>query len=265
MPHRTLTPLSVVLATLVLALASYGQSNLAGQSIKWDDYTFKFTAAGNSAQVFDKDGKIVGTILNMNGELRMLPMPGADSEKLQKSFQDWKTFNARSHSGGASTTSSSGGEPPCPTSPGTYYFDGSAWKAMTAAQAERGEHGVSIKQGVRNPLDPLGGYTNITRFKDAAAPLTLGNTPKFCVFVVPQMARNVVLATVDVKKDHRELENAMRQGGKIPEKRVQPIDVTPVSDNMVQVTPKKPLESGQYVLAPMGAASQAYDFGVDTN
>ena len=69
--------------------------------VKWDDYTFRFIGSGQSAQVYE-GGKIVGTILTMNGEQQVIPLPGIDSDKLKKSFDDYKAFTARSHSQGSS-------------------------------------------------------------------------------------------------------------------------------------------------------------------
>ena len=75
----------------------------AGNSeVKWDDYTFKYNQTGTVAQVFE-GGKVVGTILTMNGEQQVIPLPGTDSEKLKKSFDDYRAFSARSHAGGNST------------------------------------------------------------------------------------------------------------------------------------------------------------------
>ena len=66
--------------------------------VKWDTYTYKFNLTGTAAQVFE-NGKVIGSILTMNGDQRILPMPGTDSEKATKSFEDYKAFYARSHSG----------------------------------------------------------------------------------------------------------------------------------------------------------------------
>jgi len=79
--------------------------------VKWDDYTFKFDRSGTMAQVFE-GGKVVGTILTMNGDQRMMPLPGPGSDKLMKSFDDYKAFVARSHSG--STTVAATAAPPEP-------------------------------------------------------------------------------------------------------------------------------------------------------
>jgi hypothetical protein len=48
------------------------------------------------AQVY-QGGKLVGTIVTVNGQQRVMAMPGTDSVKLQKSYQDYQAFNARSH------------------------------------------------------------------------------------------------------------------------------------------------------------------------
>ena len=69
--------------------------------VKWDDYTYKFDLSGTMAQVFE-GGRVVGTILTMNGQQRILPVPGTDATKMTKSFEDYQAFNARSHGGGES-------------------------------------------------------------------------------------------------------------------------------------------------------------------
>ena len=65
--------------------------------VKWDTYTYKFSLTGTMAQVFE-NGKVVGTILTMNGDQKILPLPGTDTEKMTRSFEDYKAFYARSHS-----------------------------------------------------------------------------------------------------------------------------------------------------------------------
>jgi hypothetical protein len=78
--------------------------------VKWDDYTFKYNPSGTMAQVFE-GGKIVGTILTMNSDQRVIPLPGPDSEKLMKSFDDYKAFQARSHSGSSSAAAATAPPP----------------------------------------------------------------------------------------------------------------------------------------------------------
>jgi len=97
--------------------------------VKWDDYTYKFSLTGTMAQVF-QNGKVVGSILTMNGDQRILPLPGTDSEKMTKSFEDYKAFYARSHggdSGGASapaTAAAPASQPPAPAATPTATLPG---------------------------------------------------------------------------------------------------------------------------------------------
>jgi hypothetical protein len=77
------------------AISGSAGANEQGE-VKWDDYVFKFIPGGNMAQVY-QGGKLVGTIVTVNGEQRAIALPGTDSAKLQKSYQDYQTFTARSH------------------------------------------------------------------------------------------------------------------------------------------------------------------------
>ena len=91
-------------ANATTAAASGAPPSPVGASeVKWDDYTFRFLAGGQMAQVF-QGGKIVGSILTMNGEQQVIPLPGTDSDKLKKSFDDYKAFMARSHSQSSSSS-----------------------------------------------------------------------------------------------------------------------------------------------------------------
>ena len=272
------TFVSVGLVTVVLTTVCYSQSSLANQTVKWDDYTFKFLSTGQMAQVLGSDGKVVGTILTMNGDLQVIPLPGTDEEKLKKSFADWKAFYARSHTQGAAAAgttaapSSPGAEPsvPCPTSYGATYFDGSAWKTMMLAVQMPREHDVSLKQGFKdlgkNPLNPRAGEMVVTRYKDPAAPLTVGTNQSFCIGIPANFnPSQILIGAVDVKKDHREIEEAVStRDSWMPPKRIQPVDIKRISDTVVVVTPKTPLPAGQYILGgpPMVGI---YDFGVNGN
>jgi hypothetical protein len=84
----------------------------SSDTITWDDYTFKFNPTGTMAQVY-KGETVVGTILTMNGQQQVLPLPGPEADKLKQSFADYQAFNARSHSASAAATTSS------PTPPAT--------------------------------------------------------------------------------------------------------------------------------------------------
>jgi hypothetical protein len=110
--------------TLVLVAGCYGQTVKPNEVVQWDDYTFMFGPSARMAQVLQGD-KVVGSIIMMNGSLQVIPLPDADGEKLRKSFEDWKAFNARSDSVNGSAASGSG-EPPCPADYAPHYFDGTA-------------------------------------------------------------------------------------------------------------------------------------------
>jgi hypothetical protein len=106
----TPTPLTlnrVTAATAANAARSAPAAPTPNAVVKWDDYTYKFDRSGTMAQVFE-GGKVVGTILNVNGQQRILPLPGSDATKMTKSFEDYQAFSARSHSDGSS---------PAPTAP----------------------------------------------------------------------------------------------------------------------------------------------------
>jgi hypothetical protein len=100
--------------------------------VKWEDYTYKFDRSGMMAQVFE-GGKVVGTILNMNGQQRILPLPGTDSAKMTKSFEDYQAFNARSH--GGSSSAAAAASPPSPATTTT--------TASTFTPTSRGSYQVT--------------------------------------------------------------------------------------------------------------------------
>ena len=177
--------------------------------------------------------------------------------------------SARESTNPSSTTGSS--EQPCPSAYGLSYFDGSGWKPMMLAVIMPKEQGESLKEGMKNPLNPMRGRTLITRYKDPAAPLTLEASPRFCVRIAPNYnPSNILIGRIDVKKDHRELETSPYKGFQeaadswMPAKRVQAIDIKRISDTVVEVTPQKPLPPGQYILGGPPMIGM-YDFGVQGN
>ncbi len=249
--------------TLALVAGCYGQTVKPNEVVKWDDYTFKFGPSAQMAQVLQGD-KVVGSILMMNGSLQVIALPDADGEKLRKSFEDWKAFNARSHSGNGSAASGSG-EPPCPADYAPHYFDGTAWKPMTTVVSAGREVGVSMKEGLKNPLNPNAGRTRIAMYKDPAAAITLGASPKFCIAIPATVNPEVLeIGSVDVKKDHRELELTHADKTWMPPKHLQAVDLKRISDNVVEIIPKQPLPPGQYVLGGPPTIG-VYDFGVEAN
>lgn len=115
------TPLNLTRVTAATATSTAPSGPLPPQPanavVKWDDYTFKFDLTGTMAQVFE-GGKVVGTILNVNNQARVIPMPGTDAEKLTKSFNDYLAFSARSHSSGSSTAAATTTTPSPAEQPG---------------------------------------------------------------------------------------------------------------------------------------------------
>jgi hypothetical protein len=114
-------------------------------------------------------------------------------------------------------------------------------------------------------VNPNAGRTRIAMYKDAAAAITLGASPKFCI-AFPTHVRPEVLqiGTVGVKKDHRELELTHADKTWMPPKRLQAADVKRISDTVVEILPKEPLPPGQYVLGGPPTIG-VYDFGVEAN
>jgi hypothetical protein len=154
------------------------------------------------------------------------------------------------------------------------YWDGSAWKPMVIAAHLGGEKGASVSEGLkalgRNPFNSRAGLTNILTFKNPEATLTLEPSPRFCIQIPANYDPTIVkIGVVDVKKDHRELETcagACASKGRttddwMPEKRVQPVDVKRISDTLVEITPKNPLNAGQYILGGPPLVGY-FDFGV---
>ncbi len=120
-----------------------------------------------------------------------------------------------------------------------------------------------MKEGLKNPLNPNAGRTRIAMYKDPAASITLGASPKFCIAIPANVNPEVLeIGTVDVKKDHRELEITHADKTWMPPKRVQAVDVKRISDNAVEIIPKEPLAPGQYVLGGPPTVG-VYDFGVE--
>ena len=163
--------------------------------------------------------------------------------------------------------------PPCTSMMSMNYWDGSAWKPMTVASHMGGDQGISFKQGLKNPFNPMAGRTNILTFKNAAAALTLEPKPSFCISILPNLdPTEIMIGSLDVKKDHRQLEtctgicasSAKRSMDDwLPEKRVQPVDIKRLSDTVVEITPKNQLPPGQYILGGPGVLVGYYDFGVE--
>jgi hypothetical protein len=131
---------------------------------------------------------------------------------------------------------------------------------MTVVVSAGREAGVSMKEGLKNPLNPNAGRTRIAMYKDAAAAITLGASPKFCIAIPTHVSPEVLeIGTVDVKKDHTHADTTW-----MPPKRLQAVDVKRISETVVEILPKEPLPPGQYVLGGPPTIG-VYDFGVEAN
>lgn len=132
------------------------------------------------------------------------------------------------------------------------------------------ERGVSLANGLKNPFNPSAGITKIVTLKNPGAALTLEPKPRFCIAVPVNFDPTIIMiGSLEVRKDHRELETCngpCASKGRtaddwMPQKRVQPIDIKRISENLVEITPKNPLPTGQYILGGPPLVGY-YDFGV---
>jgi hypothetical protein len=119
--------------------------------VKWDTYTYKFSLTGTSAQIFES-GKVVGTILTMNGDQRVLPLPGTDSERMTKSFEDYKAFAARSHS--AETAAVPAAQPPAPGATPTTTMPGRPSSSFTAAPSPTPAAAIHFDEATKSIVVP---------------------------------------------------------------------------------------------------------------
>ena len=106
--------------------------------VKWDSYTFRFVGNGAVVQVFE-NGKLAGQIVTVNGQQRVMAMPGTDSAKLQKSYADYQTFQARSQGMTPPPQQASPVEsatPSTPAAPAVPVMPPGATPAMATAGAE---------------------------------------------------------------------------------------------------------------------------------
>jgi hypothetical protein len=68
----------LVLTTLALAIVAWAND------AKWYEYAFKFLPGGQVAQAFNGQGRVVGTILMMSGELQVVTSPGSDGGQAEE-------------------------------------------------------------------------------------------------------------------------------------------------------------------------------------
>lgn len=154
--------------------------------------------------------------------------------------------------------------------PGTYYWNGTAWTMMLQINSSGGGLKHVGKMFVPG-LTPQMVYT----FRDPQAPVQLKQPmPMFCVkFIAMQpgtpyapTGRDIVVVRFDEKKDHRELQTT--NGGSVftfksglSKDRMPDIEVSPIDAETYLVSPKAALATGEYLLSASTAGVSGYDFG----
>jgi hypothetical protein len=146
--------------------------------------------------------------------------------------------------------------------PGAYYWTGVAWQPL--------EPLTWSANGVKK-VGKLFVWTY--RHPEARVQLT-GRSPLFCFKFIeaapgspsPPSSQNIVIARLDKKKDHRELETpseaaafAFKAG--LSKERTPEITVTDDIPGVILISPKEPLTPGEYVLGGSSLAISGYDFG----
>ena len=155
--------------------------------------------------------------------------------------------------------------------PGAYYWTGNEWAALQPITMSGGGPKHMAKAFVPG-LTPQVVWT----FRDSQAPVQIqGQSPLFCVKFSPVMAgtpyapsaRDIVVVRFDRKKDHRELQTT--NGGNmftfksgLSRDRMPDVVVSTLDVNTYLVSPKSPLQVGEYLLSTSSMGTYGYDFGL---
>jgi len=160
-------------------------------------------------------------------------------------------------------TTASASPSSCPAASMGNYWDGSSWKPLTQPVVLPSERGLSVKETLKNPLNPMASYTTIYRYRDSSSGVTLSQTPKFCFPISINQTPNVVIGELDVKKNERDIElkfsDVRNSQSGIPARKAVDVDITRTSPTTIEVTPKTPLHAGQYLVTSSYAS---FDFAV---
>jgi hypothetical protein len=143
--------------------------------------------------------------------------------------------------------------------PGVYYWTGIGWQPM--------EPLTWSANGVRKE-----GKLSVFSYRHPKARVQItGGSPLFCYkFIEAALgspsSQNVLIARLDQKKDHRQLETPADAGAfkfklGLSKDRTPEITVTGVTPGVILISPKEPLASGEYVLGGSSLAITGYDFG----
>lgn len=147
--------------------------------------------------------------------------------------------------------------------PGTYYWTGITWQPMEPVTWSAG--------GVKKT-----GKLSIWTYRHPEARVQLTARPLFCYKFIEAAAEpgstyrpsseNLVVARLDQKKDHRQLETPSDAGAftfsaALRKERTPQLTVTSVAPGVILMSPKEPLSPGEYVLGGSSLAITGYDFG----
>jgi hypothetical protein len=143
--------------------------------------------------------------------------------------------------------------------PDVYYWTGSDWQPM--------EPVTWTSSGVKKT-----GKASVWSYRHPVARIQMAGTqPLFC-YKTSEDARtsnppNLVIARLDQKKDHRELQTptttgAFALGAGLGNDRTVGTRVRAVSDSVFVFSPEQPLQPGEYVVGGGSLAITGYDFGL---
>lgn len=246
-------------ATVILLLVSGGA--LLAQEVLTNDSVLKMVKNGlDESLIIQKIQTDPGHFALTTDDLIKLKNDGVSQPIIKAMMAKGSSAPAESQPiSAAHQPSTSTGEPPCPSENGPYYLNGATWKPMQMITLS----GAGTKI---NPVPFFGSAKMNNRYPGTAAPITVGPMPVFCHSGQTQFSRNIVIASLQVKGDHRELQigSAHGFGGAkvgVADKNLQPIEIT-TSDSGLRLTTKAPLAPGQYIILPSSSGGMGFDFGV---
>jgi hypothetical protein len=146
--------------------------------------------------------------------------------------------------------------------PGAYYWAGAAWQPLeplTWSANGVQKDGKSYVWSYRHPQArvQLTERRPLFCFKSVAPPESPSATASL----------NVVIARLDQKKDHRQLQSpsdagAFKFNAGLSKERTPEVTVTGVAPGVILISPKEPLSPGEYILGSSSLAISGYDFGI---
>jgi hypothetical protein len=152
----------------------------------------------------------------------------------------------------------------CPTNSFGNYWDGTSWRPLKQVVALKRETDVSAKEMLKDPLNPMAQYVIIDRYKSVSADLKLTSKPRFCFPLAVNSSAQGFIVVLDVKNNARQIENKKSDkhstGSRFPDGKLFDVDLDQSSVSSFEVTPKKPLPPGQYLIS---AGIGTYDFAVE--